>query len=43
VLDARIPDGLAEIRASWSLNDLVHAHQFLDQLDALRPVHGAAP
>jgi hypothetical protein len=34
VLDARIPDGLTEIRAVWTLDDLVHAHDFLDELDA---------
>jgi len=34
-LDPRIPDGLTEIRANWSLTDVVHAHQFLDQLDVM--------
>lgn len=37
MLDARIPDGLAQIRASWTLDDLVHAHELLDELD----VHAA--
>jgi len=37
VLDPRIPDGLAVVRASWSLTDLTHAHQLLDQLDAMKP------
>jgi hypothetical protein len=33
VLDARIPDGLTQIRASWTLDDLVQAHELLDELD----------
>lgn len=35
VLDERIPDGLADIRAAWTLDDVVHATDFLDQLDTL--------
>jgi hypothetical protein len=35
VLDPRIPDGLTDIRASWCLDDLMHAHDLLDQLDAI--------
>lgn len=42
VLDPRIPDGLAELRARWSLNDLVHAHHFLDQADAIAAAAQAA-
>jgi hypothetical protein len=34
VLDPRIPDGLTAIREGWTLDDLAHAHDFLDQLDA---------
>lgn len=34
VLDSRIPDGLAQIRAGWCLDDLVAAHTFLDEFDA---------
>jgi hypothetical protein len=34
VLDPRIPDGLADLRRSWSLTDVVHGHELLDQLDA---------
>lgn len=34
MLDARIPDGLTEIRSSWTLDDLVRGHEFLDELDA---------
>lgn len=33
VLDPRVPDGLADLRTSWCLDDLVHAAEFLDQLD----------
>jgi hypothetical protein len=33
VLDPRIPDGLADLRAAWTLDDLVHATDLLDQLD----------
>lgn len=36
VLDPRIPDGLADVRR-WTLDDVVHGHEFLDQLDALAP------
>jgi len=34
VLDARIPDGLTAIRQSWCLQDLLHAHDWLDEMDA---------
>ena len=34
VLDARIPDGLTDIREGWTLDDLCHAHDLLDELDA---------
>jgi hypothetical protein len=37
VLDPRIPDGLADLRAHWTMPDLVHASEFLDQLDAHGP------
>jgi hypothetical protein len=33
-LDARIPDGLTAIRQGWTLADILHAHDFLDELDA---------
>jgi hypothetical protein len=33
VLDPRIPDGLTDIREGWSLDDVVHGHEFLDELD----------
>jgi hypothetical protein len=33
-LDARIPDGLTAIRQTWCLQDLLHAHDFLDEMDA---------
>lgn len=33
VLDTRIPDGLADLRARWNLDDVVHATDLLDQLD----------
>lgn len=34
VLDPRIPDGLADLRAHWTMTDLVHAADLLDQLDS---------
>lgn len=34
MLDGRIPDGLSAIRERWTLDDLCHAHDFLDELDA---------
>lgn len=34
VLDPRIPDGLADIRRSWSMTDVIHGHELLDQLDS---------
>jgi hypothetical protein len=34
-LDPRIPDGLTDIRARWTLDDVVVAHQYLDQMDAV--------
>jgi hypothetical protein len=34
VLDPRIPDGLTQIRQGWTLDDVCHAHSFLDELDA---------
>jgi len=34
VLDARIPDGLTDLRQGWTLDDVTHAHDFLDELDA---------
>jgi hypothetical protein len=33
VLDPRIPDGLTSVRR-WSFDDVIHAHEFLDELDA---------
>jgi hypothetical protein len=33
-LDARIPDGLTAIRQGWFLEDILHAHELLDQADA---------
>lgn len=33
-MDARIPDGLTAIRQSWSLQDILHAHDWLDEMDA---------
>jgi len=33
VLDARIRDGLTDIRRGWTLDDVVHAHELLDELD----------
>lgn len=42
MLDARIPDGLTQIRQSWTLDDLVHAHEFFDELDALEVRREAA-
>jgi hypothetical protein len=33
VLDGRIPDGLTDIRGGWTLDDVTHAHDFLDELD----------
>jgi hypothetical protein len=35
VLDARIPDGLSDIRSGWTLDDLLHGHDLLDELDAV--------
>lgn len=35
MLDARIRDGLSDIRSSWTLDDLVHAHELLDELDVV--------
>jgi hypothetical protein len=34
VLDARIPDGLTAIRQTWCLQDILHAHDWLDEMDA---------
>lgn len=34
MLDRRIPDGLTQIREGWTLDDLVRAHELLDELDA---------
>jgi hypothetical protein len=42
VLDTRIPDGLRDIRAGWSLDDICHAHDFLDELDRARARQEAA-
>jgi glycogen synthase len=33
-LDARIPDGLTAIRQGWHLPDILHAHDWLDEMDA---------
>lgn len=33
MLDPRIPDGLTEIRQGWTLDDVCHAQDFLDELD----------
>ena len=44
VLDTRIPDGLADLRRSWTLDDVVHATDLLDQLDereAIRRSHAS--
>lgn len=35
MLDPRIPDGLADIRGgTWTIDDVCHAHDLLDELDA---------
>lgn len=34
MLDARIPDGLTDVRQGWILDDIVHGHEYLDELDA---------
>lgn len=34
MLDPRVPDGLSDIRASWTIDDICHAHDLLDELDA---------
>jgi len=37
VLDTRIPDGLTDIRqGGWTLDDLCHAHDLLDEDDRVR-------
>lgn len=44
VLDTRIPDGLADLRRHWTLDDVVHATDLLDQLDereAIRRSHAS--
>lgn len=35
MLDQRIPDGLTQIRQGWTLDDLVRAHELLDELDVI--------
>jgi len=42
VLDTRIPDGLSDIRQRWTLDDVCHAHDYLDELDRLRAQQEAA-
>ena len=37
VLDPRVPDGLAAMRAAWCLDDIVHCSDLLDQLDLQSP------
>lgn len=32
-MDVRIPDGLTAIRQGWFLEDILHAHDILDQAD----------
>ena len=40
VLANEIPDGLAELRTTWTFSDLYEAHVVLDTLEALRPEPG---
>lgn len=35
VLDPRIPDGFAQVHASWDLDDIAHAITLIEQLDVL--------
>lgn len=35
VVDPRIPDGLADIRRSWSFAETLEAHLTLDALDVI--------
>lgn len=40
VLSRDIPDGLAQVRSTWSFIDLYEAHVVLDTLEELRPEPG---
>jgi hypothetical protein len=42
VLSKHIPDGLADLRASWRLRDIMHAHDFLDEIESREAAAAAA-
>uniref|UniRef100_A0A6M3M5P9 Uncharacterized protein n=1 Tax=viral metagenome TaxID=1070528 RepID=A0A6M3M5P9_9ZZZZ len=35
--DERLPDGVGDIKSTWSWVDLLNAHVFLDALDEAHP------